>query len=82
MTSFFLFLSDVFMWSFGLFDAAGNVLNWILFLVASALFTYWCYVLMVTLGGDKDKEYFSGGYAIFSNLSCICASVVARSGLI
>ena len=59
MTSFFLFLSDVFKWSFGLFDAAGNVLNWILFLVASALFTYWCYVLLVTLGGDKDKEYFS-----------------------
>ena len=59
MTSFFLFLSDVFKWSFGLFDAAGNVLNWILFLVASALFTYWCYVLRVTLGGDKDIEYFS-----------------------
>ncbi|AZB22862.1 hypothetical protein EG338_12825 [Kaistella haifensis] len=59
MTSFFLFLSDAFKWSFGFFDVAGNVLNWVLFLVASALFTYWCYVLVATLGGDKDKEYFS-----------------------
>lgn len=59
MTSFFLFLSDVFKWTFGLFDFAGNIINWILFVVATALFCYWCYVLLVTLGGDKDKEYFS-----------------------
>ena len=59
MTSFFLFLSDAFKWSFGFFDFAGNVLNWVLFLVASALFTYWCYVLVTTLGNNKDKEYFS-----------------------
>ncbi len=59
MTSFFLFLSDAFKWSFGFFDAAGNIINWILFLVASALFTYWCWVLVSPLGGDKDKEYYS-----------------------
>lgn len=59
MTSFWLFLSDVFKWSFGFFDAFGNVLNWILFIVASIFFIYWCYVLVATLGGDKDKEYFS-----------------------
>lgn len=59
MTSVWLFLSEVFKWTFGFFDAFGNVLNWILFIVASILFIYWCYVLVVTLGGDKDKEYFS-----------------------
>ncbi len=59
MTSFFLFLSDVFKWTFGFFDAAGNVLNWILFLVVVALFCYWCYILFATLGGNKDKEYYS-----------------------
>ena len=59
MTSFFLFLSDVFKWSFGFFDTFGNVLNWILFIVASGFFTYWCYTLVSTLGGDKDKEYSS-----------------------
>jgi hypothetical protein len=59
MTSFFLFLSSVFKWSFGFYDAVGNVLNWVLFIVATALFSYWCYVLLVTLGGAKDKEYFS-----------------------
>lgn len=59
MTSFWLFLSKVFKWSFGFYDVLGNVLNWVLFLVASALFIYWCYVLVVTLGGDKDKEYYS-----------------------
>lgn len=59
MTSFWLFLSDVFVWSFGMFDFAGSFINWVLFIVASVLFCYWCYVLVVTLGGDKDKEYFS-----------------------
>ena len=59
MTSFWLFLSDVFKFTFGFYDFAGNVMNWILFFVASGIFTYWCYVLVVTLGGDKDKEYFS-----------------------
>ncbi len=59
MTSFWLFLSDVFKWSFGFFDLTANVLNWILFLVSCALFTYWCYVLVVTLGNNKDKEYVS-----------------------
>ena len=59
MTSFWLFLSSVFKWSFGFFDFAGNAINWILFLIGSILFTYWCYVLVKTLGGNKDKEYFS-----------------------
>ena len=59
MTSFWLFLSSVFKWSFGFFDFAGNFVNWILFIVATVLFCYWCYVLVVTLGGDKGKEYFS-----------------------
>lgn len=59
MTSFWLFLSDLFKWSFGFFDFAGNVMNWILFIVASALFCYWCYVLVATLGNNKDKEYHS-----------------------
>ncbi len=59
MTSFWLFLSSVFKWFFNFFDFAGNFVNWILFFVASALFCYWCYVLVSTLGGDKDKEYVS-----------------------
>lgn len=59
MTSFWLFLSRVFKWAFGFFDAFGYVLNWILFLVAAALFTYWCYVLVKVLGNNKDKEYYS-----------------------
>jgi hypothetical protein len=59
MTSFWLFLSDVFKWSFGFYDAVGNVLNWVLFFVSCILFIYWCYVLVITLGGNKDKEYFS-----------------------
>ncbi len=59
MTAFWLFLSDVFVWFYGFFDFAGNLVNWVLFLVATALFAYWCYVLIVTLGGNKDKEYHS-----------------------
>ncbi len=59
MTSFWLFLSSVFKWSFGFFEAAGNVVNWILFFAATAIFCYWVYVLFTTLGGNKDKEYFS-----------------------
>ncbi|ADQ82772.1 hypothetical protein [Riemerella anatipestifer] len=59
MTSFWLFLSDLFKWSFGFYDAAGNVLNWVLFLLGCGFFIYWCYTLVVTLGGDKDKEYHS-----------------------
>lgn len=57
MTSFFLFLGDVFIWSFGLYDLFGNVMNWILFAVASILFIYWCYVLVVKLGNSKDYDY-------------------------
>ncbi|QOR73606.1 hypothetical protein SAMN05443429_106154 [Cruoricaptor ignavus] len=59
MTSFWLALSNFFKWTFGFFDFAGYVLNWILFLAASAIFIYWCYTLVVTLGNNKDKEYFS-----------------------
>ncbi|KMQ71150.1 hypothetical protein [Chryseobacterium koreense] len=59
MTSIWLLLSDLFKWSFGFFDFAGNILNWILFIAACVLFVYWCYVLVSTLGGDKDKTYYS-----------------------
>lgn len=57
MTSFWLFLSGLFKWSFGFYDAVGYVMNWILFLVASALFIYWCWELVVPLGNNKDKDY-------------------------
>ncbi len=59
MTSLWLFLGSVFKSTFGFFDFAGDFLNWVLFLVASAFFCYWCYVLVVTFGGDKDKKYHS-----------------------
>ncbi|MHA6726994.1 DUF6341 family protein [Chryseobacterium sp. A301] len=59
MTSFWLFLSDVFKWAFGFYDLFGNVLNWVLFVVASAIFIYWCWELMVPLGNNKDKDYKS-----------------------
>lgn len=59
MTSFFLFLSDVFKWSFQFFDLFGNLINWILFVVASVMFIYWCWELIVPLGNNKDKDYKS-----------------------
>ena len=59
MTSFWLFLSKSFVWSFQFYDYTGNVLNWILFSVACILFINWCYVLVVKLGVNKDKEYYS-----------------------
>ncbi|WP_027377196.1 hypothetical protein [Kaistella palustris] len=59
MTSIFLLISRFFKWSFGFFDFAGNVVNWILFFVASAIFCYWVYVLISVLGGNKDKVYVS-----------------------
>ncbi|WP_234109048.1 MULTISPECIES: hypothetical protein [Chryseobacterium] len=59
MTSFWLHLSDLFKWSYRFFDFAGNFMNWILFIIASVMFCYWCYVLVATLGGDKDKAYHS-----------------------
>ena len=59
MTSFWLFLSDVFKFTFGFYDFAGNILNWVLFLVASAIFVYWCYVLVAVFGNNKDKTYHS-----------------------
>lgn len=59
MTSFWLFLGNIFKWTFGFFDFAGNFINWILFIVAAGFFIYWCYVLVVTLGGNKDTEYHS-----------------------
>jgi hypothetical protein len=59
MTSFWLFLSSVFKWTFGLFEVGGNVINWILFFASVSLFCYWCYVLYSILGGNKDKEYHS-----------------------
>ena len=51
MTSFWLFLSSVFKFTFKFYDLAGNVMNWI--------FTYWCYVLVAVLGNNKDKDYHS-----------------------
>lgn len=59
MTSFFLFLSDLFKWSFGFFEVAGTVVNWLLFIAACAMFIYWCYVLVSALGNNRDKEYYS-----------------------
>jgi hypothetical protein len=59
MTSFWLALSAAFKWSFGFYNLFGNVLNWVLFLVATGYFCYWCYVLVVSLGAQKDKGYFS-----------------------
>ena len=59
MTSFWLALSAAFKWSFGFYRLFGNVLNWVLFLVAAGFFCYWCYVLVVNLGNNKDKEYYS-----------------------
>ena len=59
MTSFWLFLSEVFKFSFKFYDLAGNVLNWVLFFVATGIFTDWCYTLVKTLGNNKDKEYHS-----------------------
>lgn len=59
MTSLWLFLSDVFVWSFGFYDMLGYILNWILFIVASVLFTYWCWELVVPLGNNKDRDYQS-----------------------
>jgi hypothetical protein len=44
---------------FRVFDFSANVLNWILFLVATGFFCYWCYILVVTLGAQKDKDYHS-----------------------
>ncbi|MGC4130102.1 MAG: hypothetical protein QM564_11240 [Bergeyella sp.] len=59
MTSFWLFLSKVFTWSFGFFEIFGNVLNWVLFITASVLFVYWCWELVVPLGNNKDNDYQS-----------------------
>lgn len=59
MTSFWLFLSDAFKASFTFYDAFGNVLNWIFFIVCCVLFTYWCWVLIGPLGNNKDLEYKS-----------------------
>ncbi|MBC7555566.1 MAG: hypothetical protein H7195_01240 [Chryseobacterium sp.] len=57
MTSFWLFLSKVFKWSFGFYDLTANVLNWVLFFVGFGFFCYWCYVLIVKLGANEDKAY-------------------------
>ena len=59
MTSLWLLLGDVFEWTFGFYDVFGTVLNWILFFVASALFIYWCWQLIVPLGNNKDRAYKS-----------------------
>lgn len=59
MTSFWLFLSDIFVWSYNFYDVFGYVLNWILFIVASVIFIYWCWELVGPLGNNKDLDYKS-----------------------
>ncbi|MDL1913343.1 MAG: hypothetical protein FDW93_02305 [Bergeyella sp.] len=59
MTEFWLLLSRVFSWVFLFFDFAGYFINWVLFVVGCVLFVYWCYVLLVDVGGNKDKGYSS-----------------------
>ncbi len=59
MTWLWLTLSKLFKASFGFYDTFGYILNWILFFAASALFSYWCWVLVKKLGNNKDKEYYS-----------------------
>lgn len=59
MTSFWLFLSDLFVWSYGFYDVLGNIMNWVLFIVACVLFVYWCWELVVPLGNNKDNDYTS-----------------------
>jgi hypothetical protein len=62
MTSFWLFLSSVFKWSFGFYDFSANVLNWVLFLTGFGFFCYWCYILIVKLGNNTDEEYTNDTY--------------------
>jgi|GEM_PF-156915 len=59
MTSFWLFLSKAFVWSFGFYDAFGYFINWILFSVVCVFFLYWCWVLISQFGNNKDKAYHS-----------------------
>lgn len=59
MTSFWLFLSSVFKFSFGFYTHVGYFFNWVLFIVGCVFFLYWCYVLIAVLGGNQDKEYYS-----------------------
>lgn len=59
MTGFWLMLSAIFKWSFGFYNIFGNVFNWVLFIVAVALFVYWCWELVVPLGNNKDNAYKS-----------------------
>ncbi len=59
MTGLFLFLSDVFIWTFQFFEIFGNVINWILFIVASVIFIYWCWELVVPLRNNEDRKYVS-----------------------
>ena len=59
MTSFWLFLSKMFLASYKFYDAFAYELNWVLFIVGSGFFLYWCSVLIFELGGHKDKTYYS-----------------------
>lgn len=59
MTSLWLFLSGVFKWAFQFYDAFGYILNWILFLVSCIFFVYWCWMLVVPLGNNRDRKYVS-----------------------
>ncbi len=59
MTSFWLLLSSAFKWSFQFYDHFANGINWVLFLVASSIFVYWCWELVGPLGNNKDNAYKS-----------------------
>ena len=49
MTSFWLFLSKMFLASYKFYDAFAYELNWVLFIVGSGFFLYWCSVLIFEL---------------------------------
>jgi hypothetical protein len=58
MTSFWLFLSDLFKFLSGfMICRKRNELD--SFFVAKLFFCYWCYVLVAVLGNNKDKDYHS-----------------------
>jgi hypothetical protein len=57
MSSFWLFISDVFKASFAFFDTFGFVLNWIMVGVITYFFWGWCKSIIAF--GKEDKDYVS-----------------------
>lgn len=57
MTTFWLLLSDLFKWSFQLFDFIGFGFNWIIVIAMTIFFVYWC--VQVFKFGKKDVNYVS-----------------------